>query len=56
MLTPLILIIIPFEWLLTLLRIGAAYYLIVMEGGKYLYPIIKQQLQINGIVPTSSPA
>jgi hypothetical protein len=56
MLTPFILIIVPFEWLLTLLRIGAAYYLVVMEGGKYLYPIIKQQLQISGIVTTLSPA
>lgn len=40
-LSPFLLFFIPFEFLLTLLRIAAAYYIVVMEGGRQLYPMVK---------------
>lgn len=44
--TPIVTLVLPcFLW--TLIRIGLAYYLVVMEGGKTVFPTIKQYLQIK---------
>ena len=45
-LTPLMTCVIS-SFLWTLVRLGAAYYLVVLEGGKKVYPLLRQYLGIK---------